>query len=261
MSRRTRRHHETPFSLFSFQDIIAAVTGVVLLLTLLLMLELILRHPNTAEAATPAPAIDEVELRARLERARQQLLTTPAPTSETELARARQAIASMEKLLGVLQQQAAAATAQTQGLAADLQRQRQELDALAAQTAELRRQAELERATTRVTLLGGDRAGMMTWFVECAAEDVRVGRIDDDGAAMMVHRFNDAYGALQWALTQPRELERFVLLVRPGGVGAFDALQAPLRAAGYSVGWDLWTEPERLLTPPRAEEGADAAAQ
>ena len=43
MSRSRKRRDESAVSFFSFQDIIASVTGIMLLITLLLVLELVVR--------------------------------------------------------------------------------------------------------------------------------------------------------------------------------------------------------------------------
>ena len=58
----SRRKTHSPISLFSFQDIITAVVGVVILVTLILLLRLV----SQMLAALPEPTITEEELRQRI---------------------------------------------------------------------------------------------------------------------------------------------------------------------------------------------------
>ncbi|MEM9420822.1 MAG: hypothetical protein AAGA25_17485, partial [Planctomycetota bacterium] len=83
MPRPSRYRRNTPFSLFAFQDIIAAVTGVMLLATLLLMLELVTQTlvANAAPVATD-DAVNTQE-RASLEAKLEQLLTELSEESTT----------------------------------------------------------------------------------------------------------------------------------------------------------------------------------
>ena len=57
---RGRRHRNQPFSLFSFQDIITSVTGIVILLTLVLTLDLITRR-QSSPAAQSGPSAEDLQ--------------------------------------------------------------------------------------------------------------------------------------------------------------------------------------------------------
>ena len=68
MSRRGKRHREeAPTSFFSFQDIIASVTGIMLLVTLLLSMELMTR---TEGGQAQVPEVDVEGLAQRLQEAK-----------------------------------------------------------------------------------------------------------------------------------------------------------------------------------------------
>lgn len=264
MSRRARRYRENPVTLFSFQDIMAAVTGVVILVTLLLMLELLLRQRAVAasgglEAAPGATAAEVAALRESL------LAAAEAPT----VAEVAEAEAAAKRLAGVvarLEGRAAAMGVAVREAEAERDTARGGLEAATRAVEAARREAEAERGRTRVTLLGGERGDKGTWFVECAGADVRAGRIDPDGVTRPARAFaggDAAEAALAWALGQARDAERFVLLVRPDGVAAFDRLQRGLRGAGYEVGWDVWAAGVRVFGEPGPGEaaggGGDAA--
>ena len=48
-----RRKTQTPFSLFAFQDIITSITGIMILITLLIALELVHSRENSPQHQTP----------------------------------------------------------------------------------------------------------------------------------------------------------------------------------------------------------------
>lgn len=265
MSRLARRRAELPFTLFSFQDIMASVTGVVILVTLMLMLELAQRPTEGAPqpAATPMPVAVEnaAELEARIEALRA-ALAAEAPVGPQQVAEAERSAEALRDLLRVLEAQGATQAASAAATNQTLEQTRDELQALTTRVEEAQRKFEVARAQTRVTLLEGDQGGKRTWFVECGADGVGVGRIGQDGVTKTEQRFGGDDAAdelLRWALGQPKASERFVLLVRADGVAAFDRLQKVLRGAGYDVGWDLWTADVRVFPERPRQEASDAA--
>ena len=111
MAGRRRRNSEAPMSLFSFQDIIAAVTGVIILITLLLTVVLISRTESTTQTNVPPPTLDELTARMKeLEQARSSLqqsreenreeidgLNSVAPITEPQISELTRKIAALTK--------------------------------------------------------------------------------------------------------------------------------------------------------------------
>lgn len=249
MSRRARRRRDAPFSLFSFQDIMASVTGMVILVTLLLILELADRVP--VAAAQPPATQDPAPALAELQALREHLLAR-AQTAPESLHAARDALHALERLHAVLESQATQARDDAARHAEQTAQLRDQLDALRDETQSLLQRAQLRRAQTRVTLVNPRPGHKHTWFIDCATPDaLAVGRIDPDGVTHPERRFTSPDLALAWALAQPPDAHRFVLLVRPQGVPAFNQLQQTLRAAGYDLGWDLWPNDTPLFPNPQ----------
>ena len=75
--RRRRRPQEEPFSLFSFQDIITSLTGIMIILVLLLVLEV----ATITDRQVPSPEHQEqdLELHQRITELRRQLELLPEP--------------------------------------------------------------------------------------------------------------------------------------------------------------------------------------
>ena len=245
MSRRSRP--DAPFSLFAFQDIIAAVTGVMILLTLLLVLDLVTRVVGTPTDAPPAPAPtarvnpDQTQtlndLRDQLEdrlAAEPQRVLTPA-----ELAARRRAQADQEATDEARRNAAAAARLQRDALAVQTAADTERLDALARELADTRDRLGAERRRTRVTLLDGPPAEQQPWFLVCSPDGVTAAQLTDDRDLRPDATFPNAEQALPWAVRKSPTYDAFVLLVLPGGVPAFKALQRGLLDRGFRVGWDL----------------------
>ena len=82
MSRRDRRH-EAPMSFFSFQDIICCVTGVLVLITLLMAIELA-RRPQTLGVNAQTTSLDWVTLNSQLKEAEKHRDNLTASLSRTQ---------------------------------------------------------------------------------------------------------------------------------------------------------------------------------
>ena len=64
-----RKHAAPPFSLFAFQDVITAVTGILILITIMMAISLVARkHPATQTAAPSEIASELQALKQELER-------------------------------------------------------------------------------------------------------------------------------------------------------------------------------------------------
>lgn len=276
-----RRRHgqsEAPLSLFSFQDIMACLTGVLIMIVLVLAMEgladeILMERTAAAESARPAAAETEAELATQREATRDE-------------------IEALQRELAARQAGSAVTEAEVEVLEARLQRMRQEADRL--DRAMAQRQVELQRAQAeadamqqqqaaamdelakaeralrrqRVQFRVGQAGGPKPFFVEVAGQGVRVGDLAEDGAPVLAVQLpplsTDAQVLEALAGRPPRE-QYPVFVVHGDSVERFEQLRALLVRRGYEVGWQLWDGAAGAFLEPAAggvrPAGAPAPAQ
>ncbi len=250
-------------SFFSFQDIVACTTGIMILVTLMLVLELVTR---TEGRETPRPPSDDGAPDGTLEaaeRERDELLRGIADAkaslgalTEGPTVTAKQLAALLDALERLRRANEQAATdlvsgrLERDGAEQHVARLLDKVAALEQRVADLEDQIERERKKTRVTLLRGEGSTKTPLFVECGAKGLAVARIPEEGIAEDVRTFaalDPIPEFLEWAGTRPADREQFVLLVRPDAVDRFRALERALRESGFDVGWDVWPSGRSLF--------------
>ncbi len=247
-----------PFSLFAFQDIMCAVTGVMIVTTLLLVMDLLTRTvtaaPTPTMSTTEATPFDPAELEAlRAQRDRlRSAIEESSNNDDTLMVIAGSVLQQLTERLDRARDQRLDAEAQSAALAATAEALRtrgETLDERARQLAEQLAEVETRVAarlnTQRVTRLGGEASGKETWWVRLSDGPWRAGRLVSSDVATgtenagAVDLGGTADDVLRWVETLDPAGDALVLLVEPSGVEAFHGLQGGLRAHGYDVGWDL----------------------
>ncbi len=256
------RNKRAKLSLFSFQDIITTVTGVMILVTLLTALQLVRPAGQAAPAKGEAPG----DLRQRLARL-QAVNDDLAEQLEMLRARARRAAAASPETVGQLEQQRDRLLAQAQTLRqwhaqqaprvqqaiaqskAEQTRREQELAALEVELAKVQR--DLRRAASGQHRLYRFRpSGARTWWIADVGprswrlwELDRQGRPTGRGQEFAQPRAAARLGAFQtWLGDRSRQQEAIFLLVRPSAVEDFERLGDMLRERGFALGFDLLDE-------------------
>ncbi len=257
-----RRHGGVPVSFFSFQDIITTVTGILILVTLILALDMTTTVKRDA-ATDPAPkdnsATRLAETNAAIESATRRLRAL----SEA-LADLPQQSAGVEKAQhGDLAQSNLALTAQV----AELEREANDAESRASaaisqlareQDRQQQMQASLRSADTdikalkdhgNVRLLPGAQ-GKTPILIEVHAKTASVGRAEANGELVLTQQIAEAdLAAALTRLEQGADAERsyFVVYLRPDGVTLAARMIAMLEASRFDVGWDLLGEGQRLF--------------
>lgn len=227
----------------------AAVTGVMIVTTLLLVIDLLTRTVATAvESPALATILESDEQDANAQAALLALLESEASTeivSAESVARlGREADALAERLASMNAQRAAFDTNRVSS-EQRMERARADAAALAEKLAEVRRRIDIARATPAVTLLEGDASGRPTWWVRIGSGALTAGplrradRADSPEADEDPQAWPDAESFLAEASTEDVAARAWVLLVEPDGVDSFNAVQTELRRRGFEVGWDL----------------------
>jgi hypothetical protein len=255
-----RRRKSSPFSLFSFQDIVTSVTAVVILLTLILTLELITRQPTSAaeqldrSVAALRAALEQAdqERRSLEDRLQQQASRTLEYASTTpeliqrDLEQTNEQIRQLRQELEHLRKRQIAVKRQENAIQArslDHNIHRKELEDLKAQAAA----AESERSQ----IIKGNQlifnpplgAPKRPWLVDVSADSIVVLSFDQDGER---HEFRSrllntcADQMIAWARRNCNAQEEyFVLLVRPSGIENADNLRDTLTRRGFDIGRDV----------------------
>lgn len=253
MAGRSRRF--APFSLFAFQDIITSVTGIMILVTLTLSLELLQRKESspprkTAEIASDvrsAVAANEAEidnLRRRLA-ARQSAMMQVAGIDKKQVLKQ---LTSIQELNNRLDKQLSAFAREHKDAQQRLQSAEEEENRRAAdpQTVEelLReaekktRQIERLKRSNRTIFRPSPNAAKTPWLVEVTAGKMVAAPWGKSAPPTTVHT---AAELKNLAARRDRKSEYFVLLIKPDGIEMFARARQALKSAGFDVGFDLLT--------------------
>ncbi len=273
MSRRGR--DAAPFSLFAFQDIITSVTGIMILITLILAIELIQRADS--------------------EQQRSMRTVEEARAAVASVANLKEAVAQDEKNLKALRNQISqqasafvesarydASHVQTQ--LDDLKRLNQELEQETSRRAERSREAKDRENAAREQLENreDDRkkvAAMLAaikdkkeklkrlrelnrmifnpapgdpktpWLLEISADHILAAQV---GVETPPAVFENADDLQQWAKgKRDHESEYFVLLIKPDGVEKFQHVNAVLRKLDFDMGYELLSIDQTAIDPRR----------
>lgn len=263
---RKRGRQSRPISLFGFQDIIVSVSGVVIVMVLLLMLELVERPARPAETDFGETASElraaVAEARAKRDRLRSQLsdldrvVDRAGTTSPLELrAETDQAAAEIDKL----QQELPRLKQDAQELEQKFQQQREALTDIQADLEEARKQvaeteSELKKAQdNRRTILslprGFDKEG---WLVVAAGDRVSAAPLQRPAEPTVFRGrllTDPAEQFVDWA--DERQARYFFVLVRPGGIAAFNEIRKWFESDGVDYGFDLAGSDQVFLDPKR----------
>lgn len=264
-----RRRAQPPFSLFAFQDIITSVTGVMVLMTLLMAVELLQRPFREAEAAA-APQAEDLPARLEEVAAEVEAMRTKLAAKQTELAdsagmspaQLRQALAAVqadraslaERLAQQRNSQAVldAAKAKAAGAAPQRAAHQAEEGRLQRKAVELAAALEDLKRSKRLVFRADSNSDKQAWLVEVDSHGARVGPIGRSAPPATFHHQDPAAvdkAFTAWVRNQDRRTTAFVLFIKPSGVEAADLLEKSLKGAGYTIGLDLLAEDMTVLDP------------
>ncbi|MEN1678967.1 MAG: hypothetical protein AAGJ46_05205 [Planctomycetota bacterium] len=248
---RRRSSPSDAFSLFAFQDIITSVTGIILLVTLLLALELVQREQLTDTPGRPSVGVDEQAMGlqrrvAELKTQRDQLNGAVAVLAATpggvrvkmdELQREIQKLRGMLAELGV-----PAPTSSTDEpvdeIRADCERLGQQIDSLKGKSLVVYNQAP--------------SASKQGWVIDLSSRAVTVAEMGAAGPPTLeVSAVDAAAKVAAFAETKDAARDYFVVLVRPNTVSRFRAIKTRLAGLGFDLGFDILGEDEVLVAPSR----------
>jgi hypothetical protein len=221
-------------SFFSFQDIICCTTGILVMITMLLAMELVNRR---LEASDQTPAAtqqadqggDAKDLLDQIDRLRNEINQTPVPAkqpfniSQREIDELRQEIARLKEVYDnwdKVLRESRGRLAQLLAKLADVEGQKRDAEAT---LAELRKKEEIAALVSKLPFPATSDSGKRTQYVEFAKDRILVWDLTPKGP-----RTIDSFpGAdctdkfLAWAEQCDPKKEWFAILVRPEGVGNY----------------------------------------
>jgi hypothetical protein len=262
-----RRTAGPRITLFSFQDIITSVTGIMVLVTLLMSLELIerRRHAPAVQVSTShvpdmrtavADAQDEIRrLNDRRTRG-EKLLAELVDVAPGELA---EQAGDLERLVLLLERDATnlqekekkalGREQQAQAQAQAREPDRQKVPELAERSQQLASALERLKSENRVLYHPATGAPKAPWLVEVTAERLAAAPVGRPAQPQIFDRPTRLADFKHWVITLDRNSDYLVLLIKPSGVTIFDQLNEDLKRLGFDLGFDLLSADQTAIDP------------
>ncbi|MCA9124125.1 MAG: hypothetical protein H6822_30330 [Planctomycetaceae bacterium] len=276
MSRRGQ--NGVAFSLFAFQDIITSVTGIMILVTLILALELVQQMESSPSqrtkevvqdinaAVTSVTELDAAVARNQARIAELQDRLTQGASRIGDVAgfdqrAVQQDVSDMEQMddrLAKELQELAAQVEQTTHQQKKLNEERdQKVDPEAVQKKldDLKKKKEdLEKlkSSNRIIFNPTEGDAKVPWLVEITGTSISVAKTGVT-APPTIHATGAAFAA--WAQQLDKSRDYFVLLVKPDGIENYELVRASITRMGFDVGFDLLNSDQNAIDP---EKGAAA---
>ena len=245
-----RKCVSAPFSLFAFQDLITATTGIILLITLMMAVDLVqnVRRAEAAPQEDKSPHVASLlrhavnESASEIDRLQKILDETSTIRFDAdslrrrlaELTSAAKELESQNEKIQTTQEKINARREQHRQNAKDLTPEA--IDALAKEQAAIASQIETMKETNRVIFNRPAGAAKTPWLVELNETSILAAEI---GHVRAPQSFPTADAFLQWVQDQDRNSQYFVLLVRPASIETFSTVRKSLQDRQFDVGYDL----------------------
>ena len=261
MKRRGAR--DQPINLFSFQDIMASVIGVVFFVVLIMALDIVEQKTSGAAVVSETATESEVQtLRVRAKHLRDEItqveadiqgladrLNLASGDEQEALDEVKQLEATLKSLYErVKDDQESLTKADAQEGHAQLEHQRKlrEIEQLSRRADELRAMLQSVQAAPRLAfIIDAHPDNLEPWLLEISESRLRVASRDGRSAILEFGgntpeqrqaRFFD------WLASQNNQTHYFVLLAKPSGVRLLDEIEKGLKAKGIDIGRDLLPE-------------------
>lgn len=254
-----RRQKSNPVSLFAFQDIITATTGILILLTLVLALSVITQGAtavvevviaNDAEMAFRDSLISEVESLQKMsvELAKETASWSSATPTELKkkvevtqqsLKRLRSDLNKKNATLSVLEEEINDVQS-TQTIAQTESRLRKTEEQIAKASAEI----QALKAGNRI-IYNFRKTGRTPWLVQIADNEILASKVDSGD----VKKFTSYQSFNSFAKGLPDAERYIVMLVKPSGVSNFNSIKSYLTEKDYDLGTELIGEKQTVIDP------------
>jgi hypothetical protein len=244
-----------PISLFSFQDLITSLSGILILLVLLMAVDVAVRKARPRATRPSQEVVPDVErLRQTVASLKEQVAakkqTMVAASSQDAVAAAEQ-MTDAERQNAALQDRADRLRAEETALEADLAAERaaaavrsREMEPLRENLAKLREALAKEiENDRRVFYIPEEGVAKTPIVVECSGSSIRLGFINRNIDPMVMTPTSSGFKAfIQLVGKYSPEREYFVFMIKPSGVDYWETLRQAAFSAGFDVGHDALEE-------------------
>lgn len=259
-----RRRGSAPFSLFAFQDIITSVTGIMVLVTLFLALELVQRKEGSPPEQTKkitedihTTMVQNQAEAAELEKRQRELSALLNEMAAYDTAAVRREIANLQAANKKLQEEAEEQARerddadrrkkQAEAEATRIEQDRRDLDEILKKTRTKQAQLDKLKQSKRLFFNASEGAGKTPWLVELTEDHITVAQV---GSVAAPRQFETTDQLVAWAKQRNRNSEYFVLLVKPDGIEKYVEVYPALRQGlKFDIGFDLLTEEQTAIDP------------
>ncbi|MDR0392146.1 MAG: hypothetical protein LBH59_09585 [Planctomycetaceae bacterium] len=278
-----RYKHESPISLFSFQDIIMSVVGVVILITLLLILKLITQPPTSSVSTISARELREqieslspvlLEIQNEIEQQnKHQIESTITPQTKDQIDALIYTIKRIDAECVELDKAIQNAKLRSESLKNDLKsktspnnkeqikKMKEQLDQLKTEMDELTvQEKKLQATATELTLKKQEWEKKITVVQQL---NVTVQKSSDKKAFICVYgedgltviptdgtpqkKFTSQSEFYQWVDSRNNKTEHFVIYFRPSRFGRYKEILDRIRVKGFAVGSQVIGETTNLI--------------
>jgi len=255
-----RKRAAVPFSLFAFQDIITSVTGIILLITMMMALELV-QNLTRAQAAPQEQKSTHVVSQLRqavtegvAEADRLQKILDETSTIRFDADSLRRRLEQLQAAAKELQSQNNQIQSTQQQIDARRERQKEDAkeltpEAIAAQLSEQKavaEQIEAMRQSNRVIFNRPEGAAKSPWLVELNETSIVAAEM---GQVRVPQSFATTDEFVQWVASQDHNSQYFVLLVKPASIDTFAVVRKALQDRQFDVGYDLLRSDQTAIDP------------
>jgi len=262
-----RRRQENPISLFSFQDIVTSVTGILILLTIMLAISVI------TQGATPAGQVERVDVTELVET--KQSLEQEVTRLQSQVKSNQTTInswlgASTDEMLRLKANYRSNATVtreSIQKLQSELKLKTEEVNqfiqdpetkATNAQVADLKKKIdeakkELDALRSGSRVFYNFRTGSRApWIVQLSGKEILACRANQRSKP---NSFSTPNQLIDFAKKLSQAEQYLVLVVRPSGLSSFEKIRGECQKLGIDIGIELIGEEQVVVDP---ETGAAA---
>lgn len=269
MSRRRRRKLEKA-NLFAFQDVMAAVIGVLFFVVLLLALNMVNASALAAGDAADAPSEAQLEamrdsvagLKEEVAKVDKAARAAAGKTEKVVLGGEAAALAELIRLNASLKalykaikktedEQRKKVEDKLAPKVSELKRRQQQLRQLETEISKVKQTIREARARPRVSyILQTGPDARIPWLVELSGSRIRVAPKDGGSTVLAIDAENHASRAkvfFAWASRQSARTHYFVLLIKPSAAAYAYPFGRRLRKMGFQIGTDLLPEGWRVF--------------
>ncbi|PHS08274.1 MAG: hypothetical protein COA78_12940 [Blastopirellula sp.] len=259
-----RRSSQQPISLFAFQDIITAVTGIFILIMLILAIQIVDTQHQTSEPAEIVASdrdleileeltLSVVEITSEIDRLNEMTAlaagSTPDQLSE-DIKNLREAVVQLKTERDAKDQQVLKLNNQVQSLQNELKGSQLQTrtEQLKQKLKDIESKRSKLKATNRIVYNLQNLAGKQAWLVDISDEGILAAPFGEVTAPLKFpSRTSSAFR--EWLDSQSDRNCHIVLFIRPNVIDQFLPIKKMITQHGISVGFDLIGEADTVIDP------------